>query len=341
MDDRFGGTSALADWLCQTTGAVTPRKAIADRCAELVSATGDRYPPTRTGRLAQLLGLEPGPRARAQIPRGMLDLDTGRIYVSLFRPVRPEGPLDLEAGVVYVRDQADQFRPLTFDERARMRFSCAHELGHALFYDFSTLPCHRVAPVSARIEEERLCNHAARHLLLPANWVEPEFAAHPCPSLTMLRSCAGRYLVSLRVAAARAAEWFSPRLATDEFYLLSHQTTNVAGGGVKKPRCLGVFLSRQLRSEGVSFLAGYQVLNAVRRLGAPRCEWSLPAFHASLRGRHRSDIQSGPHVEVLCCPDGTVVRLDSTHFRHGSTTMVWTEGRIEILARTARMRQVS
>ncbi len=340
MEDRLGGTSELGLWLCRTTGATNPRKALADRCAELIAALGDRHPPTRVGPLGQLLGLEPGPRVRPQIPRGMLDLTSGQTYLRSFRPIRPEGSLDLETGVISVQDRADQFRPLTFGERARMRFTCAHEIGHALFYNFNTRPARRSAPLGPRLEEERFCDYAARHFLLPAAWIEPEFAAHHRPSLALLRACAARYIVSLRVAAARAAEWFAPRLAANDFYLLSRVTTNAAGGGVKKPRCLGVFLSNRLRSEGVSFLRGYQGLAGVKRVGVRVHDWSLNELHAGLC-RKQPGLQSGPHVEILRCPDGSIVNLTSTHFRLGCTTTVWTEGRIEVVANPTRFRRAA
>src|SRR5258707_629680 len=74
MEDRPGGMSDLGRWLCRATSAASLRKAIAGRCAELIAGLDDPRPPTRTGPLGQLLGLEPAPRLRAQIPRGMLDL---------------------------------------------------------------------------------------------------------------------------------------------------------------------------------------------------------------------------------------------------------------------------
>lgn len=340
MEDRLTRTSELARWLCQTMGAVSPREAIASRCAELISALGDRQPPVRTAALGALLGLEPGPLARAQIHRGILDLDEAQIYVSSFQTLHPDGPLDLEHGDISVQERGNRFRPLTRAERTRMRFTVAHELGHTLFYNFATRPGRRVAPPDTEGEEEDLCDFAALHFLLPAAWIEPEFKAHPRPNLQLVHFCASKYLVSPRVIVDRAAEWYAPRLAPDEFYLLSQRTTNVAGGGVRRPRCLGVILPAHLRAEGVSFLAGHQGLSHARPSDSRKGNWSLVRLHADLK-RRESWAQSGPHVETLHCPDGCVVRLNSKHFRLGETTIIWTKGRIEVVAQPMRGRKAA
>jgi hypothetical protein len=267
----------------------------------------------------------------------MLDLSTGQIYLRSFSPVRPEA-LDLEAGRIVVRDETGEFRPLTFGERARMRVTCAHEIGHALFHDFNVRPARRTAPSDLWREEERLCDYAARHFLLPSVWVEPELAGYERPTPDLLRACAARYAVGLDTAAVRAAEWFAPRMAPERFYLLSGPPAPEAGrhaaGGVVQ------FLSPQLRGAGVSFLTGGRSGTPIRWVGGAERDWSLREFHTQL-GLRRSVTRSDLQTETLRCPSGVIIRVSSIHYRIGNTATVWTEGRIEEVARDAAVRSAA
>jgi hypothetical protein len=119
--------------------------------------------------------------------------------------------------------------------------------------------------------------------------------------------------------------------------MLSRRIGCVKGWGEKKPRCLVAFLPNNLRSEGVSFLASYQGLNRIQRLDREGERWSLEDMHDPHWWQPKTT--SGPHLETLRCPDGSVVTLESTHSRLGDPATVWTEGHIEIVSGPAKKKR--
>lgn len=76
----------------------------------------------------------------------------------------------------------------------RRRFTEAHEICHTFFYEL--VPEIKFAPHFTDPEEERLCNHGAAALLLPANDVRAH-AAHGAVSLSALAELASEWGVAL------------------------------------------------------------------------------------------------------------------------------------------------
>lgn len=149
--------------------------------AALLTLTGAAKPPVPLVNLATILG--------ARAVRFQPDLiEDGRV-------VWQEG-----GPVIELR------RPRTQTERARQRFTLAHEIAHlALAHPDRIGMVARRVPTLSPSAEESFCDSVAAALLMPRNWMIQSSRSEPI-SLNLLRSLGGLANVSMSACAARLAE---------------------------------------------------------------------------------------------------------------------------------------
>jgi len=277
-------------------------------CERLLRNAGITQPPIRLAAVAELLGIEPRPIFRSQAEAGILDTTHGRIYLH-----RNDGEIIRTGTSRYVQ----------------LRFTYAHELAHAMLYDFSRGPGERVAPqVSDLSEEEVFCNKAAAQLLMPDFLLAQTFPPGVVLSGQLLREAARSYQVSLLTMAVRATQIFEGRLDSTEFHLLSGEISSLRQLGRVVPRCAACFLPSGLLLRKVQFLATHQRINRVHPPGKPDTSWSLVRFFGA--PRRERPMHSEVEVELLKCDSRHVVRLTSQHHRLIGCRYVWTDGTIEL-----------
>jgi hypothetical protein len=288
--------------------AVEGKSGLGLYCEGLLREAGIDEPPTRLSAVAELLGLESKPTFRPQAESGILDPRDGRIYLH--------------------RSASEKILTGTW-RHVQLRFTYAHELAHALLYDFSVRPGVRLAPrPSDSSEEEVFCNKAAAQLLMPDFLLARTFEPGVVLSGQLLRQAARAYQVSLLAMVLRAEQVFRERLAPGEFHLLSGEIGNLRSLGRIEPRCAGCFLPPDLVRQKVRFLTTHKRLDSIHTKGMPNEPWSLVRFF-KIPVRERP-MHSGVEVELLKC-GRHVVRLESQHHRLIGCRYVWTDGTIELL----------
>lgn len=111
-----------------------------------------------------------------------------------------DGHLEYEPGNTRIRIRHD----IGYERR---RFTIAHELGHLLLLDPSTVKVvHRSRNDGSN--EERLCDEIAAALLLPADWISERYAARP-HNLTTTRHLAKMTGTSLSAGVVRLQQVLS------------------------------------------------------------------------------------------------------------------------------------
>lgn len=302
--------SALGSWFREHFGAAGNRGGVGlrDHCERLLRAGGVTKPPTSLTAVATLLGLDSKPTFRPQAEMGILDPEERRIYL---------------------RRMPNEIIQTGTARYLQLRFTYAHELGHALLYDFQGKPGVRLAPfpVGSR-EEEEFCNRAAAYLLMPDFLLTDTFPLSCSLSGQLLREAARTYQVSLLAMAVRATQIFQSRLGPRQFGLLSGEISNRESLGLTKPRCAACFLPPELRAAKVRFLATHQGIEHIHLAEVPNQPWSLQRFFKK-PGRSRP-LHSSIEVEFIKCQSQHVVQLTSQHHRLIGCRYVWTDGTIEL-----------
>jgi IrrE N-terminal-like domain len=305
--------SAFGCWLREHFGTAAEAESadVARHCEQLLTATGVDDPPTSLTAVARLLGLEAKPSFRPQAEMGILAPEEARIYL---------------------RRAPNEVIRTGSARHLQLRFTYAHELGHALLYDFSRRPGVRLAPFPDNSKEEReeeeFCNRVAAHLLMPDFLLVNTFPSGRAISGESLRAAARTYNVSLLAMAVRAKEIFRNRLDTGQFGLLSGEISNRESLGPTKPRCAACFLPPELQAAKVHFLATHQGIEHVFPAQASNPAWSLQRFF-QLPARRRP-LHSQTETELLKCQSRHVVQLTSQHHRLIGCRYVWTEGTIRL-----------
>jgi len=294
----------LEAWVLNQFGGVDAKQALCDHAEKLVQAAGITLPPVDMVKLAKAIGIDPWPIYEPGT-EGAIKVIDGRIRIVLRR--------------------TSQNRQAPSAMVGRTRFTYAHELGHALFYDLQTRPPVRLAPEGFHRVEEQLCNKAASRFLIPEFLLGSELSGISELSPELLRDLAHKFQTSVQTIAYRVAEAFSSRLQSDRFYMLSANVTGIRGSGLEKPRCLICILPRQLLDQDVSFLQSYQGIDRVRRrVSQQSLAWSLEEYF-----QRKLDRKSGARVEseeVVESPLGSVLELKACHRTVERSGLVWTEG---------------
>lgn len=91
--------------------------------------------------------------------------------------------------------------------RGRVNFTCAHEIAHTFFYDFtSNKPKKLNFPYISNKEEENLCDKMASRLLMPTKMLENNLSMLKFFDCNNLFGLANRYRVSIEAMAMRIGE---------------------------------------------------------------------------------------------------------------------------------------
>lgn len=304
-----GPQTPLEAWVLDRFGGTDAKQALSDHAEKLVQATGITSPPVCIAKLAQIIGVDPWPIYEPS-GEGAIKVIEGRIRIVLRR--------------------SSQNRQAPSALFGRTRFTYAHELGHALFYDLQVSPPVRLAPEGFHRIEEQLCNKAAARFLVPEFLLQSELSSVIGLSPELLRDLANKFQTSVQTIAYRVAEAFSAKLEPNRFYMLSANVAGIRGTGLEKPRCLICILSRRLLDQGVSFLQSYQGIDRVRsRVSGQSFSWSLEEYFL-----RRLDLRGGTRVEseeVVECPRGSVLELRACHRTVERSGLVWTEGTARLL----------
>lgn len=174
MDESEGSAKSPTLWtnasVVAFAGGDDPQRRAVSLARSIMIAAADEGvvgPPFDPLVLARLMGLRIEPRADVSDARVVVDEGGGQ------QSSGPEvSPLaHLVSASAALRLEYNPTRP-----RGRMRYSVAHELGHALFPDVAEAPRHRTGSGAVPQEDdswqlEMLCNIVAAEILMPADAV--------------------------------------------------------------------------------------------------------------------------------------------------------------------------
>jgi hypothetical protein len=299
----------LESWVLGRFGGVDAKQVLCEHAEKLVQATGTNLPPVNILMLAKAIGIDPWPIYESGT-EGAIKVIGGRARIVLRR--------------------LGKHQQTPFAIRGRTRFTYAHELGHALFYDLQSRPPIRLAPEGFHRLEEQLCNKVASRFIVPQFLLQSELSSVFELSPELIRDLARRFQTSFQAMVYRVAEDFSHRLLPDRFCMLSANVAGIRGAAVEKPRCLICVLPPGLSAQDVSFLQCYQGIERVKRYdGQQTFRWSLEEYFSQ-----GLDRKTGARVEtdeVVKCPGGSVLELNWCHRTVEKSNLVWSDGTIKAL----------
>jgi hypothetical protein len=305
--ERF--PTPLEDWVLNRFGGTDAKQAISEQAEKLVEATGINLPPVCIVKLAKVIGVDPWPIYEPGT-EGAIKVIDGRMKIVLRK--------------THAKHQASNAMI------GRTRFTYAHELGHALFYDLETLPPVRLAPTGFHRVEEQLCNRAASHFLIPEALLRHELSGIADLSPGVFRDLARTFQVSIQAIAYRIAETFSDKLKPNQFVMISASGSGLRGAGVEKPRCVVCILAPDLSVQNIAFLRSHQGIDRVRRrVQRQSLAWSLEEYFQREQNRKRdARLES---EEVIECPCGSLVQVKVCHTTMDWSRLVWSEGTMKVL----------
>lgn len=298
----------LESWVLNRFGGTDAKQSLSEHAEKLVLSTGINLPPVSMVKLARVIGVDPWPIYEPGT-EGAIKVINGRMRIVLRK--------------------SNQNRHAPSAMVGRTRFTYAHELGHALFYDLASNPPVRLAPTGFHRVEEQLCNKAASHFLVPGFLLKSELAGTNVLSPELLRELARKFQTSIQAIAYRVGEVFGDRMGPNQFYMLSANVSGIRGSGLVKPRCLICIVGRDLLEKKISFLQSYQGIDHIKRMVAgQKYAWSLEEYFHKLSDKQiNTAAESEEEVE---CPQGLVLGLKVRHTSAGS--LVWSEGSLKVIS---------
>jgi hypothetical protein len=298
----------LETWILQSLGGGSAKEAMANRAESLVCQAGVTRAPVRLAKIAELMGLNPRP---------------------IYKPNTMDGSIKIIDGVLRIILKHEKSTPQFANSHnfRRLRFTYAHEMSHALFYDLHAVPQKRLAPHGNYRLEEQLCNLAASRFLLPTPILQTELSNIKDLSPQLLCTLSDHFQVSIQTIAYRLTEFVCDKLQIDRFYMISLHGTGVRGLGVHKPRCIACFIPKPLTEKGMIFLHPFQGIDRIKNgTGTDSNPWSLEEFFS--RAMHKQSGGTFQADETLRCPNGHYLRLKALHQTIGHGPLVWTTGTI-------------
>ncbi len=147
--------NSLEAWIVQRFGGPDAKDGLAKHAEKLVLQAGELRAPVRLAKIAQGMGLDPHP---------------------IYKPNALDGALKIIDGSLRIVLRHNRSTPpsATSHQYPRLRFSYAHEMSHALFYELGRKPQIRIAPQENYRAEEQLCNFAASRFLIPTFLLQQE-----------------------------------------------------------------------------------------------------------------------------------------------------------------------
>jgi hypothetical protein len=305
--------SEFERWAVDHFGGKNTSTAIKRFAERLVLETEQVAAPVQLAEVARSIGLEPMPIYRNIANDGLLDIVDGELRIVLnsttgFHP------------------------PLGSPGFNRMKFSYAHELAHALFFDPRSATPSRIAPTDAPRREEELCNAAASRFLVPRYLLQDVVTNATAISPDLLREYANRFQVSLWAFCVACEPVFAQQLPADRFFMLSKRSKNRSQFGRVKPRCVICFMADSLKLSGRPLLAAYQGLDNIRPLNGGL--WSLQMFFEEHLDSRQSRAPEWSSDEILLAPGKRAVRMIAKHRKVVGTAYVWTDGTVEAIEDT-------
>jgi uncharacterized protein DUF955 len=306
-------TSDLGKWVLNRFGGADPASSIQAYAEELVRGINTKNPPVRVSLVARSLGIDPHP---------------------IYHPPseqHEEGRLDVVDGGIRIHLRSRYGRPPHRNESGfqRMRFTYAHEVAHALFYDLLATPQRRIAPPARGREEEDLCNYAAGRFLVPQFLLSDYLATDTRITLERLRHVACVFQVSLFCLLIQAGDGLPAHIPPNKIYTVSRMSTGLRQTGGKEPRCIVCYTPTLLQEAGVDFLHTYQKIDKIAVIRDGELQpWSLSDFLKDTNRRPHG--RSAVHREILVCPGGETMVAESIHTTLPKSSYVWTETTFEL-----------
>ena len=266
--------TAFEKWITERFGGPNARSGLTRYTEALIESLGIVSPPVALTKIAENLGLDPRPKYRKMLNPGSLQLVNGKLKMFL-EGVAPK---------------------VGTPRHRRMRFTYAHELAHCLFFDLSSMPNRRLAPIGAEKTEETLCNIVASHMLLPNSLVKKYISESQEPSIALAKTLADAFHVSI-MATSIAFERFFCNTPLNKVYILSQFERGKNGFGIKKPRCVVCLVPQVLQNARIQFLRPFQSIDHInsrnRLTGKREVAWSL-------HGLYQSNHFCGTPIELEC-----------------------------------------
>lgn len=207
----------------------------------------------------------------------------------------------------------------------RMKFTYAHELGHAVFWDLTQKPPCRIAPTDSPRKEEEICNGLAEGFLVPRPMLSPLTPGNDLFRPEFFIQTADLFQVSFQVALFALEDDVSRIIKPGQFCLVSCVSRKGQGFGRSKPRCLKCFVHDSARMKGKAFLSIHEGLDKVRPVPESSGAWSLLSnFEALMSGRTPTVFVTSERIRW---PDNRVVEIRRVrHIKIGRLRYIWTTG---------------
>lgn len=302
--------SQFEKWILDTYRGESPVAAMLAAADIVRKDSGQNVFPIQLSRIAASLGMNPQPLFLDIVEDGNLIMREGELRIALRRSSK-------YAIKNYGRNIG------------RHRFTYAHEIAHSFFYDLKSSPPKRIAPRADRNEEEVICNHIARELLLPKELLQAEINNRAKIDASFIVSVAKKAIVSIQALVLQLCDRRTLKIPLGSFYLLSKDQNGSGGKGVKKPRCVtGIW--NDGKGKPIPFLPPYKGLDSVKPLSSNAHNWSLVSYHLSLYKGMYSPVKTIEN-EIVLLPQGTRAEISATHERIQKSLYVWTAGIARIL----------
>lgn len=279
----------------------------------VIEKAGINKPPVQLGKVARVVGL----------------LETKPIY----RKMSIDGALEIiDEKVRIVLNSANQkdLSDNTPQYKRRMKFTYAHEIGHAFLWELDKVPPRRKAPNDDHRLEEIICNGMASGFLMPNIFIEKTFNELIDFEYSSFEALADIYKVSFQAFLFGAEEILSKKLPMDRFIMVSRVSSKNRGYGETKPRCLISIVPDSAKKWRKSFLAQHQGIDRIKGLYLKgNNKWSLENYFTTQHSRGESVFV--PKEQVIL-PDGRKIEFVALrHERIPGTPYVWTSGSFEFI----------
>jgi Zn-dependent peptidase ImmA (M78 family) len=214
---------------------------------------------------------------------------------------------------------------------SRMRFTYAHELGHAILWDLNSGPPKRIAPKDDSRKEEQICNGIACGFLMPKAMLrmlldEEKYNIYKYNSY---RVAAKKIGVSISALLYGIEEIISESIQIDRFIMLSAISKNRGQSGVNKPRCIQCIIHKDKMKYGKALFAAYEGLDSAKAVMPDKMKWSIEEYYNEMAYIKAEKYIAEERIKIR---DNRVVELyDMKHEKVDKTGYVWSTGKYKII----------
>lgn len=212
--------TSFSKWVINSFGGNSPKEAILNITNKLLLEANQKELPIKLSSIARIIGLNPYPIYRNQSSWGELININNKFRISL-------------------KMKSGKPPSIYWYGYPRLRFSYAHELIHCLFYDLSSSPPKRIAPIANNNEEEELCNYGASLLLLP-DYIVNKFinSLNSNDFIYEVQCLSKKAKISLHASFIHLINNNYIKQTKNKLYILSSTHKGYRERGINKPRCI-------------------------------------------------------------------------------------------------------